>query len=106
MPIYEYHCSKCEGKFEIIHGISESPKTKCPECGGKMKRQVSLGAFHLKGSGWYKDGYANGGNGKTAADTGGGDSDKKTKPKVKQAETSTKEKGKSQNTKSSAPATT
>jgi putative FmdB family regulatory protein len=102
MPIYEYNCSKCEGKFEIIHGISESPKTKCPECGGRMKRQVSLGAFHLKGSGWYKDGYANGGNGKTVSDK----TDKKSKPKVKQAETSNKEKGKSESTKNSAPAAT
>jgi putative FmdB family regulatory protein len=106
MPIYEYVCSKCDGEFEIIHGMSENPKTKCPECGGRMKRQVSLGAFHLKGSGWYKDGYASGNNGKTAADTGGGESDKKGKSEGKKAETSNKEKGKSESTKSSAPAAT
>jgi len=101
MPIYEYICSKCEGEFEIIHGISDSPKTKCPECGGKMKRQVSLGAFHLKGSGWYKDGYQNGGTGKSSSS----ETDKKPKAKAKEASTSNKEKGKSESKKSSAPAT-
>ena len=30
---------------------------KCPVCSNKAERILSLGSFHLKGSGWYKDGY-------------------------------------------------
>lgn len=27
------------------------------ECGGETKKLISRGSFHLKGGGWYKDGY-------------------------------------------------
>ena len=29
----------------------------CPSCKGKVQLKMSMGSFHLKGSGWYKDGY-------------------------------------------------
>lgn len=54
MPIYEYECTDCGDEIEIVHGISEKPKRKCPKCGGRMKRLMSLNSFHLKGTGWYK----------------------------------------------------
>ncbi len=57
MPIYEYHCQKCEGVFEILQGFDEKPARKCEQCGGKLKRLISLSAFHLKGSGWYETDY-------------------------------------------------
>ncbi len=57
MPIYEYQCQKCEGIFEILQGFNEKPANKCEECGGKLKRLISLSAFHLKGSGWYETDY-------------------------------------------------
>ena len=58
MPIYEYKCAGCGKQTEIIHGITEKPKTKCPSCGGKLKRLISRNSFHLKGTGWYKTDYA------------------------------------------------
>lgn len=58
MPIYEYECAGCGEVSEIVHGINEKPKTKCPTCGGKLKRLMSLNSFHLKGTGWYKTDYA------------------------------------------------
>jgi putative FmdB family regulatory protein len=58
MPTYEYHCSGCGKNFEMFQKISDPPAEKCPLCGGKAKRLVSGGAFSLKGSGWYKDGYS------------------------------------------------
>ncbi len=57
MPIYEYQCQKCDGIFEILQGFDEKPARKCEECGGKLKRIISLSAFHLKGSGWYETDY-------------------------------------------------
>ena len=57
MPIYEYECQKCHGVTERLQGFSDPPLNKCPECGGKTKKMMSLGSFQLKGSGWYVTDY-------------------------------------------------
>lgn len=57
MPIYEYHCKKCDRIFEELQGFNDKPLKKCRECGGKVERLISLSAFHLKGSGWYETEY-------------------------------------------------
>jgi putative FmdB family regulatory protein len=61
MPVYEYKCSACERVFEVHQKISDAPLTACSECGGEVKKLVSAAAFHLKGGGWYADGYSSGG---------------------------------------------
>lgn len=54
MPIYEYHCTNCNHKFEEIQGFNDEPLKKCPECGKlKLEKLISAPAFHLKGTGWY-----------------------------------------------------
>lgn len=87
MPIYEYKCSSCQKIFEVFQRITEDPLTSCPDCHGSVKKLVSMSAFHLKGGGWYADGYSssrgNGGtaSGKSTSTTAGADSktaDKKT----------------------------
>ena len=65
MPIYEYKCENCGYEFEEMLHFSERDdplNTPCsfPTCGGKVHLKMSLGSFHLKGSGWYKDGYGKG----------------------------------------------
>ena len=62
MPIYEYKCEDCGHEFEEMLHFSERDiplNTPCsfPTCGGKVHLKMSLGSFHLKGTGWYKDGY-------------------------------------------------
>ena len=58
MPIYEYDCQHCGNDFEEVQRFSDPPLERCPECGNlSAKRKVSISAFHLKGGGWYKDGY-------------------------------------------------
>lgn len=52
MPIYEYVCRKGH-EFEEMQPFSAEPVARCPECGTKAQRKISLAAFHLKGSGWY-----------------------------------------------------
>ena len=60
MPIYEYICKNCEHEFEEVQKFSETSLEKCPDCGqNTAERQVSMSSFHLKGGGWYKDGYSN-----------------------------------------------
>jgi putative FmdB family regulatory protein len=60
MPIYEYICEKCHKKEEIIQRFGEEAPEVCPACSarGSLKKTVTTGSFHLKGGGWYKDGYA------------------------------------------------
>ena len=71
MPIYEYKCENCGHEFEEMLHFSEREvplNTPCEQqieqtkhmsfkCDGKVHLKMSLGSFHLKGSGWYKDGY-------------------------------------------------
>ena len=57
MPIYEYQCCSCNSVFEEWQTSFEEKDVKCPECGGESKRLISHSSFHLKGGGWYADGY-------------------------------------------------
>ena len=60
MPIYEYLCKSCGYKFEEVQKFSDLSLEECPDCGkNSAQRQVSMSSFHLKGGGWYKDGYSN-----------------------------------------------
>jgi len=58
MPVYEYQCRTCHAHIEKTQRITESPLKKCPECGGKLQKLISLSSFQLKGSGWYATDYA------------------------------------------------
>src|SRR5689334_10317383 len=60
MPIYEYVCSKCARKTEIIQRIGDKPPAHCPHCGGKVKKAISAPAIQFKGSGWYVTDYGSG----------------------------------------------
>lgn len=58
MPTYEYECTSCKHKFEILQSITEKPKTKCPQCGKKLKKLISsAGGFIFKGTGFYATDY-------------------------------------------------
>ena len=45
MPIFEYHCEKCQEDFEQIV-FNSMAKVKCPKCqGGKVSKKVSAFSF-------------------------------------------------------------
>lgn len=60
MPIYEYQCESCEARSEHIEKMSADSTRDCPQCAGKMKRQISRTNFKLVGSGWYATDYKTG----------------------------------------------
>ena len=61
MPTYEYECKDCGDLSEHFKSMSESPKTKCEKCGGKIIRLVGAGAgLIFKGSGFYITDYKKG----------------------------------------------
>ncbi len=58
MPIYEYECLNCGEMHEALRKFSDKPLSKCPKCGGTLKKLISNTSFILKGTGWYKTDYA------------------------------------------------
>lgn len=66
MPVYEYECSGCKKIFEIQQRLADAPVSVCPECGGDVKKLISMSSFQLKGGGWYTDGYSAQGKGACA----------------------------------------
>ena len=69
MPLYEYFCKTCSEYSEKIVGIYNETPIKCDNCNKKIERvEISKSNFHLKGGGWYKDGY--GGNSNDATNGG------------------------------------
>lgn len=70
MPVYEYKCEVCGKELEVEHKISDSVEVQCncsfgyvigdmQFCGyPKMKKQISLTSFSLKGGTWAKDNYS------------------------------------------------
>lgn len=56
MPIYDYICSACRHRLEVIHGIHDPGPQFCPSCGapGTMRKAMVTAAVHFKGSGWAK----------------------------------------------------
>jgi putative FmdB family regulatory protein len=41
MPLFEYLCSKCARKFEVLVGVTaEKASTACPDCGSKQCRKL------------------------------------------------------------------
>lgn len=58
MPLYEYQCTSCSERMEILQGINDPPTSHCPKCGGEMKKLISSPAIQFKGSGFYKTDYA------------------------------------------------
>lgn len=57
MPVYNYKCKVCGKEHESFEKM-DTKKIKCT-CGNDADKVPSLSNFHLKGGGWYKDGYGN-----------------------------------------------
>jgi putative FmdB family regulatory protein len=58
MPIYEYQCTKCNDRTEVIQRFTDPPYAACTKCGGEVKKLASAPAIQFKGSGFYKTDYA------------------------------------------------
>jgi putative FmdB family regulatory protein len=76
MPLYEYECDACGGRFEVIQKFSETTD-QCRRCGkGPVRRLTSSPAIQFKGTGWYITDYAQ--KGKSGGESAGGASSEKT----------------------------
>jgi putative FmdB family regulatory protein len=68
MPIYDYLCTACDHRADILHGINDPGPNFCPSCGaeGTMRKQFAAPAIHFKGSGWAKKDRASSGSTKAS----------------------------------------
>lgn len=61
MPIYDYQCTSCGVKKELMRKVSEPNVTTCPECGQEtFSKLVSAPSFQLSGTGWYATDFKGG----------------------------------------------
>ncbi len=72
MPIYEYQCSSCGQKKEVLQKLSDAPLKDCPACGKPtLSKLISAAGFQLKGSGWYVTDFRGGKSSKPDAGKAG-----------------------------------
>lgn len=62
MPVYEYECEKCGYAFEVEQSIHDKPRSRCPECRGKVNKVFNSVGIVFKGSGFYCTDARNGGS--------------------------------------------
>jgi putative FmdB family regulatory protein len=78
MPTYEYACTECGARTEVVRSISAAPAplTTCTVCGGPLRKVFSPVGIVFKGSGFYrtdsrgKPAKTDGDSSKKPADTG------------------------------------
>jgi len=73
VPTYDYICSACGHRMEVVHGIHGHGPETCPICGGPMRKAFVAPAVHFKGSGWAKKDRAAGAKKTTAKAAAGAD---------------------------------
>lgn len=90
MPIYEYTCSKCGKRIEVIQKMSDKPLKTHAGCGGKLTKEISASGFQFKGTGWYVTDYARKGQSE-GKDSSEESKDKKAEPAKTESTTASKE---------------
>jgi len=66
VPTYQYACTDCGDKSEVVQRFSDDPLTVCTACGGKLRKVFSPVGIVFKGSGFYRNDSRNG-SGKVSA---------------------------------------
>jgi putative FmdB family regulatory protein len=83
MPIYDFQCTSCGHKDELMRKISESSTMICPNCSKEtFSKMLSAPSFQLSGGGWYASDFKDKKPNKSATESD--------KPDAKPAEVETK----------------
>jgi putative FmdB family regulatory protein len=54
MPTYEYACTECGDRTEVVQSFSAAQPTTCTVCGGPLRKVFSPVGIVFKGSGFYR----------------------------------------------------
>ena len=57
MPRYDYQCTSCDYRFELVQSFSEAGRGECPLCSGSGRRVFHAVPVIYKGSGFYTTDY-------------------------------------------------
>ena len=55
MPTYQYACTECEHRLEVVQSFSDDPLAVCTACGGRLRKVFSPVGIVFKGSGFYRN---------------------------------------------------
>jgi putative FmdB family regulatory protein len=72
MPLYDYVCTQCGRRDEVMHGVHAPGPEHCAACGGPLRKAMSLPAIVFKGSGWAKKDARSAQQGSSASESGSG----------------------------------
>ena len=72
MPTYQYACTDCGDKSEVVQRFTDDPLTVCTACGGKLRKVFSAVGIVFKGSGFYRTDSRNGSSAAGAGKDGAG----------------------------------
>src|SRR6266849_2410421 len=54
VPTYQYACTECGDRLEVVQSFSDDPLSSCGECGGRLRKVFSPVGIVFKGSGFYR----------------------------------------------------
>jgi putative FmdB family regulatory protein len=60
VPTYQYACTDCGDRSEVVQRFTDDPLTVCSACGGKLRKVFSPVGIVFKGSGFYRTDSRNG----------------------------------------------
>ncbi len=67
MPTYQYACTDCGDRSEVVQRFTDDPLTVCSACGGKLRKVFSPVGIVFKGSGFYRTDSRSGSGSKVPA---------------------------------------
>jgi len=57
LPRYDYQCTICDNRFELVQSFKEAGTGSCPLCSGEGRRVFHAVPVIYKGSGFYTTDY-------------------------------------------------
>jgi putative FmdB family regulatory protein len=60
VPTYQYTCTECRDRVEVVQRFTDDPLTVCEACGGKLRKVFFPAGIVFKGSGFYRTDSRNG----------------------------------------------
>jgi len=70
VPTYQYACTDCAERLEVVQKFSDDSLTVCALCGGRLRKVFSPVGIVFKGSGFYRTDSRKGSEPATASANG------------------------------------
>jgi putative FmdB family regulatory protein len=68
VPTYQYACTACDERLEVVQKFTDDSLTVCETCGGQLRKVYSPVGIVFKGSGFYRTDSRNGSGAAAAKD--------------------------------------